>query len=572
MTRQGTKRRGAARINLESAPGQFFHQGFYKFMSVLKSDSTDIFAPRSLWDAWPEARYVKTPAPCLRHQELLQNMQALASRYPDDIHLHDIGRSFQERPIHLLKLGVGDKNILFWSQMHGDEPSATPALLDMADYLLAHPDEPVSRSILENYTLLIIPMLNPDGAEVYERVNGQGIDINRDALRRASPEGRLLKRIRDEYEPMLGLNLHDQGRMTTVGNTGCLATTSVLAVSGDAENTLTRGRLRSKRACAAIVEALAPLIPGGIARYDEEWSPLAFGDNITAWGTPVVLIESGGLPAGYQITDLSRLNFVALIAVLRGLAEDDLAGYDPQIYEDLLENQTDAWSDFVVRGGHVLQPGARRVFRGDLAFNHLHNGRQAAGCCGQTHFSSEIFLMGDASCHGAGTSVNANGKILLAAFEAGLNGWPEKDWLNQDNLKCLARMGIGIIYWDVDEVDHVAATIHAGSLAIRGLPVIEVVTDPVIFPKLILTGPPTRSGSTSLVDILDTLGIAGLPAGALPEMLWMESTGENYRPARLCKDRPASFLMVSSSGDGQFDWDTSQLLSVWLDGHEVDLN
>ena len=541
-------------------------------MSVLRSDSIDTFAPRSLWDAWPDVRFVSTLAPCLRQEELLQNMQSLASRYPGDIHLEEIGRSFLNRPIHLLKLGVGDKNILFWSQMHGDEPSATPALLDMADFLLTHSDHAISRSILESYTLLMIPMLNPDGAEVYERVNGQGIDINRDALRLASPEGRLLKRIRDEYEPMLGLNLHDQCRMTTVGNTGCLATTSVLAVSGDAENTLTRGRLRSKRACAAIVEALAPFIPGGVARYYEEWSPLAFGDNITACGTPVVLIESGGLPAGYEVTDLTRLSFVALLAVLRGLAEDDLASYDPQIYEDLPENQTDAWSDVVVRGGYVLQPGASQVFRSDLAFNHLHNGRQAAGCCGQTRVPSQIFLMGDASCHGAGTSVNANGKILLPAFEAGLKGWSEKGSFNQENLTRLAQMGVGTIYWSVSEVDHVAATVHAGSLAIQGLPGIEVLTNPVAFPKLILSGPPTRSGSTLLVNILGDLGVVGLPGNGAPESLWMASTGGNYRPAHLCKDRPASFLMVSSSGDGQFDWNTSQLLSVWLDGHEVDLS
>ena len=47
-----------------------------------------------------------------------------------------------------------------------------------------------------------------------------------------------------------------------------------------------------------------------MARFDEDWNPRAFGDNITAWGTPVVLIESGGLPAGREIEDLTRLNFV----------------------------------------------------------------------------------------------------------------------------------------------------------------------------------------------------------------------------------------------------------------------
>lgn len=530
-----------------------------------------MFSPRSLWQTWPDVRFVRTPAPCLRHDELLQNMQALAIRYPGDIHLDEVGRSFLNRPIHLLKLGVGDKNILFWSQMHGDEPSATPALLDIADYLLANTDQPISRSILESYTLLMIPMLNPDGAEVYERVNGQGIDINRDALRLATPEGRLLKRICDEHKPMLGLNLHDQGRMTTVGDTGRLASNSVLAVSGDAENILTRGRLRSKRACAAIVEAISPFIPGGLARYDEEWSPLAFGDNITAWGTPVVLIESGGLPVGYEITDLTRLSFVALLTVLKGLAEDDLAGCDPQIYEDLPENQTDSWSDVVVRGGYVLQPGATEVFRSDLAFNHLHNGRQAAGCCGQTRIPSQIFLLGDASCHGAGASVDANGKILLAAFEVGLMGWSEKKWLDQENLARLARLGVGTIYWAVDEADHVQATKHAETLAIQGLPRVEVLANPLSFPTLILSGPPSRAGSTSMVEILDALGVDGSEGNGAIETLWMEPASQNYSVARLCKDRPASFLMVSSVADGRFDLRTSQLLSVWLDGHEVAL-
>jgi len=82
-------------------------------------------------------------------------MQTLASRYPGDIHLEEVGRSFLNRPIHLLTLGVGEKNILFWSQMHGDEASATPALLDMANYLLANSNQPASRAILENYTLLM---------------------------------------------------------------------------------------------------------------------------------------------------------------------------------------------------------------------------------------------------------------------------------------------------------------------------------------------------------------------------------------------------------------------------------
>ena len=76
-------------------------------------------------------------------------------------------------------------------------------------------------------------MLNPDGAERYARRNAQAIDINRDALQLATPEGRLLKALRDRFQPELGFNLHDQNRRTTVGDTGVLATISLLAVAGD---------------------------------------------------------------------------------------------------------------------------------------------------------------------------------------------------------------------------------------------------------------------------------------------------------------------------------------------------
>jgi hypothetical protein len=538
-------------------------------MSILKSNSTVTLAPQSLWESWPKARFVTTPAPSLRHENLLQYLRELAARYPNDLQLENIGRSFQGRVIQLLKLGVGERHILFWSQMHGDEPSATPALLDIADYLLSHCDSEVVRAILENFTLLMVPMLNPDGAEVYERCNAQGIDINRDAIQLATPEGRLLKQVRDDYEPMLGLNLHDQNRMTTVGSTGRLATTSVLAVSGDAENTLTRARLRTKRACAAIVEALTPFIPGGVARYDESWSPLAFGDNITAWGTPVVLIESGGLPAGSEVTDLTRLVFVALLTVLKDLAEDDLAAYDPQTYESLPENQTDGWSDVVVRGGLIKQPGIEGVFRGDLAFNYLHNGRQAIEASAETRAPSQIFMIGDASCHGAGTSINAHESVLLPAFNVCVKGLSSQQWMGKGNLARLARLGVGIIYWEVSQADRLAAWRYADTCAIRGLPRIEVLTSPSKTSVFKLAGPPKHSKVTTISEVLEALGAESPRESRALDLMWMEPTGAGLNPAALRKDQPASFLMVSTGGGGKIDFLSNRLISVWLDGHRV---
>ena len=281
--------------------------------------------PADLWRAWPSERFVATPAPCLRPAQLTEALRDLAGRHPE-ISLREVGRSVEGRPIHLVTLGNGERTVLLWSQMHGDEPSATPALLDLAHYLLSHRDDPDVAAVLDSLTLLLVPMLNPDGAEAYTRRNALAIDINRDALNLTTPEGRLLKTLRDEHNPVLGFNLHDQNRRRSVGATGVLATMALLAVTGDAAQTVTPGRLLAKRACGAIAAAVSPYAPGGVARYDDDWSPRSFGDNITAWGTPVVLVESGGAPPGASLIELTRLNVVALGAALVALARDDLAG------------------------------------------------------------------------------------------------------------------------------------------------------------------------------------------------------------------------------------------------------
>ena len=67
-------------------------------------------------------------------------------------------------------------------------------------------------------TVHFIPMLNPDGAELFNRHNAIGIDINRDALRLQSPESQLLKKVRDSLDADFGFNLHDQSNFETGNN------------------------------------------------------------------------------------------------------------------------------------------------------------------------------------------------------------------------------------------------------------------------------------------------------------------------------------------------------------------
>ena len=107
---------------------------------VSATDASPALSPQALWDAWPARRVVETPAGCLRPADLADRLRTLAAKHPGRVRLEEIGRSVEGRAIHLLAVGSGERRVLLWSQMHGDEPSATPALLDLAGHLLAGPD------------------------------------------------------------------------------------------------------------------------------------------------------------------------------------------------------------------------------------------------------------------------------------------------------------------------------------------------------------------------------------------------------------------------------------------------
>jgi hypothetical protein len=521
-------------------------------------------SPADLWQSWPAERFTTTVAPCLRHAELMETIQDLATRYPSVVTVEDVGESFLGRPIRMITLGEGPQKVLLWSQMHGNEPSATPALLDIAHYLLGHAEEPAPKAILEDLTLLMIPMLNPDGTELYVRRNAQAIDINRDALNLTTPEGRALKAVRDRHEPMLGFNLHDQDRRKAVGDTGALATNSVLAVSGDPEGTVTPGRLRAKRACSAIVKALAPFMPGGMARYDEDWSPRAFGDNITAWGTPVVLIESGGLPAGHPFADLTRLNFVALLTVLQDLVADDLAQHDPEIYEELPRSANDAWAEAAVRGGYLLQPGTDKTYRADLSFYRYEDDRKLAGCEVETRAGSSIFEIGDNRYVGSGQDIDGTDSVVLAPFVVGAKGWSARKWLNGGTLAKLTRLGVGTVRWSVPRTKREAALALAMQLGGGDRADVLVVTAGEGLPPVILEGPPATDSAYILSDILHALGASESLA-----KLWPEDMSARVGVPALRRGQPASFLLFSPAPDGRIDNQTTALMSVWRDGIEI---
>jgi len=316
--------------------------------------------------AWEKQHFSKILPSNLRHADLKKQLDELKKL---ELKIEEVGRSYANREIYQIEWGTGATRIFMWSQMHGDEPTATPALLDMFAYLQNNRAQPWVKEMEKALTIRAVPMLNPDGAELFQRRNLQSIDINRDAQALETPEGRLLKKLRDEWSPAIGFNLHNQASLTTVGKTPKQATISFLAVLGNAEGKTNDGHERNKRICAVMVSALENFIKGHIGRYDDAYNPRAFGDMISAWGTPVILIETGALHNKDE-QFLVKLNFVAYLSALKSLVDKSEQSANPKIYDALPFNNSGNLFNFIFRNASVVNfAETSEPFTADVAIN-----------------------------------------------------------------------------------------------------------------------------------------------------------------------------------------------------------
>lgn len=322
--------------------------------------SQDAESLASLW----EKEHISNILPSdVRHADLKKYLSQLSA---NGVSVAEVGRSYANREIFQVEWGHGPLKIFLWSQMHGDEPTATSALVDMFAFLQKNREIGWVRKLSDAMTIRAVPMLNPDGAEIYQRRNSQGFDINRDALDLKTPEGRLLKQLRDAWNPAIGFNLHNQAALTTVGFTSRQASISLLVVLGDEAKTITAGHERNQRISAAIITALQKFIPGHIARYSDKWTPTAFGDNLSAWGTPTILIETGALH-GKDEMFLVKMNFVAFLTALNSIASGSERSQDPTLYVNLPENSSGGLVDFIFRSANIIDPSnPGRLLIGDI--------------------------------------------------------------------------------------------------------------------------------------------------------------------------------------------------------------
>ena len=374
-------------------------------------------APETLHAAWPGVR-LSPPSGAYAPEALRADLEALAGTSRGVVRIAEKGRSSEGREIPVVLAGSGPEKVLLWSQMHGDEPTATAALVDLLAFLVENRAEPATAHLLARLTLVVIPMLNPDGAVRGDRRNAQGIDINRDAVRLQTPEGRFLKEVRDRYTPAAGFNLHNQSPLVTAGPDGAQAVVAVLAVSA-AQNEPEGPALERKRGLAGhLARVASTFVPGRVSRYATDYTERAFGDSMSRWGTPTVLLETGGWHGPREEERLVRLNFVLLLSALHALAQGEETA-DAPFYETLPPNVRGDVVDLVLRGATVHGGRGLPPFLSDVA---VVKARAFAGD-GRRLPSAAVVDVGDHG-HLAGLEeVDATGLVVAPAPAGGAEAW-----------------------------------------------------------------------------------------------------------------------------------------------------
>lgn len=284
----------------------------------------------------------------------LSDITPLLERLNTNNQLEIIGTSVQDKSIYKYQIGTGKIKILLWSQMHGNESTTTKALFDLLNVL--HNGSELAKIVLDSFTFCCIPMLNPDGAKLYTRVNANKVDLNRDSQDLSQPESRILRAVFDSFKPDFCYNLHDQRTIFGVADTGKPATVSFLAPAYNDAREINDSRLKAINLISGMNEVLQLYIPGQIGRFDDSFNINCIGDTFQNLGVPTVLFEAGHFPEDYNREQTRKYIFIALISGFKILSENDVVVNDFNKYMSIPQNKV-AFYDFIYKNVRINYDG-----------------------------------------------------------------------------------------------------------------------------------------------------------------------------------------------------------------------
>ncbi len=267
------------------------------------------------------------------------HIEPILDRLKSSFEISVVGKSVSDKPIYSIIAGTGKTKILLWSQMHGNESTTTKAVFDMLNWLKDDTEE--AKAIRDNFTLYILPILNPDGAELYTRENANKVDLNRDAVAQSQPESRVLREVFNAFKPDFCYNMHDQRTIFGLETEGKSkpATVSFLAPAYNEERAINNHRQKAINLIIVMNDALQHYIPGQVGRFDDSFNINCVGDYFQAAGVPTVLFEAGHYQQDYEREETRKFIFFALLSGFLSIYENVIAVNKNDEYFNIPQNK-----------------------------------------------------------------------------------------------------------------------------------------------------------------------------------------------------------------------------------------
>ncbi|MHA0857415.1 M14 family zinc carboxypeptidase [Paenibacillus sp. CMAA1364] len=121
----------------------------------------------------PEAKCIVEPQGEYGYTQMMDNIAEMVDKYPF-IATQEIGLSVMGKPLIMLRIGNGDRQIHINASMHANEWITTLSLMKcIEEYAVAYDANQQwnnydSQELFEQCTLWIVPMANPDGVELVQ--------------------------------------------------------------------------------------------------------------------------------------------------------------------------------------------------------------------------------------------------------------------------------------------------------------------------------------------------------------------------------------------------------------------
>lgn len=271
-----------------------------------------------------------------------------------------IGQSVKGRDLYLASWISNPDNptILYLTQQHGNEQLTTEGAMEF----IKHLGTGRGQDMLSGVNILVVPMLNPDGAmgdvnfsldgyiahgdRHLTRYNADGVDLNRDHVARVQPETQALHdNVLAAYDIDYMIDLHHQGAYSAI-NDEWVSGSILYPTTPNADPALVE---RSKQLGAVVYDAVDSTGWGLLGRYGGGSAETISRNGLAVeYGIATLLFEMRGMSdhqnessvlgarsSGYLI----RQTVITLEATARAIADGSIEAADTSFWDTLPEQE-----------------------------------------------------------------------------------------------------------------------------------------------------------------------------------------------------------------------------------------